>query len=141
MDKVKITNIKEVFRSPDDLSKKLVEVERSKDGVFEVSVISASENSVSVVSSPSSSSINSPSISSSLKEMTEIDSSSTNTIPAYTIDYVVESSRGTNHYVAKSVVFNRRLFVATAQSKKDDFDLVKPEITSILDSFHLLNKQ
>lgn len=45
-----------------------------------------------------------------------------NGLTYYRVDYVVDSSRGAKHYMAKATITAQQLYVFTAQSKVADFD-------------------
>lgn len=107
MDKVKIQNIKD-FTTPKGLADKVVLVEKSKEGVFEADVVDAKEGSEAVAG-----------------------------IPAYEIEYKIDSSRGKNHYFVKATVFNSKLYVFTVQCKEDSAEEIQSKAKSILDSLVL----
>ena len=108
VDPVKISNIRE-FATPQGLAERVVQVEKSKEGVFEANVISASESQVPVSQST----------------------------PAYEIEYNIDSSRGKNHYLVKTTVIQSRLYVFTAQCKEEAFPLLKKDLSEIVDSFRV----
>jgi len=119
-DPVKINNIKD-FTTPQGLSEKVSNVEKSKEGVFEVDVISYRENTTPV--------------------------SSNGNFPSYDLEYKIDSryylllillmlmlllllllfniSRGKNHYVIRSTVVDKKLYVFTAQCKEDNYEELK----------------
>jgi PsbP len=103
---VKIKSIKD-FASPTGLAEKVVAVERGKEGVFEATVLDAKE----APKSPSPD------------------------FPAYYIEYLVDSSRGRNHYAVKASVIDEKLYVVTAQTKEDDYARLKQTASDLLDSF------
>ena len=55
--------------------------------------------------------------------------------PYYAFDYVVESTRGYNHYVARAAVAAQRLYVLTVQIKEKDYPTQKDAIAAIAHSF------
>ena len=55
-------------------------------------------------------------------------------LPAYTIEYKVDSSRGQNHFKVKASVVDSMLCVFTVQSKEEDFARLAPLADSMLDS-------
>jgi hypothetical protein len=139
MDRVKIANIKDFFKEPSALANKLVEVEKSKEGVFDVFVLQAIQSSVPVMSSTAASTLsenNNNENNNSDNEAAIISPSSTATsATAYTIEYKVDSSRGQNHYLVKvTVVVDRRLLVATVQTRDEDYSTLTSEATRTLDS-------
>lgn len=109
VDKVKISNIKE-FSTPAGLAERVVKVEKAKDGVFEANVVTAKESARPVsVADPS--------------------------IPAYEIEYTVDSSRGQNHYLVKATVIDSKLYVFTVQSKEASFPSLSKAAFDIIGSF------
>jgi hypothetical protein len=114
VDPVKISNIKE-FETPLGLAERVVKVEKSKEGVFEANVISASESKTPV---------------------SEADPS----IPSYEIEYNIDSSRGKNHYLVKTAVVESKLYVFTAQCKEDTFPELKASLSEILNTFSIEKK-
>ena len=109
VDPVKISNVKE-FATPQGLAERVVSVEKSKEGVFEANVISASESQTPV----------------------------TQAVPAYVIEYSVDSSRGQNHYLVKTTVINSRLYVFTAQAKEDSFPSLAKRLSEVVESFRVV---
>ena len=139
MDRVKIANIKDFFKEPSALANKLVEVEKSKEGVFDVFVLQAIQSSVPVMSSTAASTLsennNNNNNNNSDNEATISPPSSTATsATAYTIEYKVDSSRGQNHYLVKATVVDRRLLVATVQTRDKDYSTLTSEAIRTLDS-------
>lgn len=128
MDRVKISNIKEFFKEPSGLALKVVDVERSKEGVFEVVILKASEQPTLLTSTQSNA------------DFDNLVSQSKN-IPSYVIEYKVDSSRGLNHYLVKSTIANKRLFVATVQSREEDFNDISIEANSMINSFILIDAE
>lgn len=120
----KISSIKEFAENPMVLANKLISVEKSKDGVFEVDIVNAYETEIKPINSGST-------------------STSTNLQPspsvAYVIEYKVDSSRGQNHYLVKSVIRNKKLFVATVQAKDGDFDGLSKEANMMINSIQLVS--
>ncbi|CAM9430362.1 unnamed protein product [Choristocarpus tenellus] len=53
----------------------------------------------------------------------------------YTLDYLVESTRGVKHFLAKVTIKDKLLYVCTAQSKEKDYPEVKAELAEIVKSF------
>lgn len=57
----------------------------------------------------------------------------------YTIDYVVDSSRGVKRYIAKVTVTGKQLYVFTAQANVDGFQgEVESTISKMVDSFSVV---
>jgi len=109
VDPVKISSVKE-FATPQGLAERVVSVEKSKEGVFEANVISASESQTPV----------------------------TQAVPAYVIEYSVDSSRGQNHYLVKTTVISSRLYVFTAQAKEDSFPSLAKRLSEVVESFRVV---
>ena len=102
-----INGIKEVYSSAQSLADKLMEIERNKDGHIASSIVSASEKQLFGSSPPSSS------VSESSSDPREV--------VAYDIEYVVESTRGLNHYKTRTFVDRGKVFVFTIQCKEKMF--------------------
>lgn len=111
VDPVRIGNIRD-FATPEGLAERVVQVEKSKEGVFEANVLSARESARPV-------SLADPSI------------------PAYEIEYMVDSSRGQNHYVVKTTVIDSKLYVFTVQSKEATFPAISNSAFDIIATFHV----
>mmetsp|Transcript_19979 Transcript_19979/g.33464 ORF Transcript_19979/g.33464 Transcript_19979/m.33464 type:complete len:238 (+) Transcript_19979:74-787(+) len=122
VDPVKINNIKE-FTSPSGLAEKVVNVEKAKEGVFETEVLGSKETVVPRLLSDNRDTV----ISTENSAMQE-------PLFAYDIEYKVDSSRGLNHYVVRSAVGNKKLYVFTAQCKEASYPEVKDVTRQILDS-------
>eukprot|EP01038_Epipyxis_sp_PR26KG_P012011 gene12011-16079_t len=109
IDPVKINSIKD-FSTPAELGDKVVAVELSKEGVYEASIITANEVDIPI-----------------------------SNIPAYFIEYKVDSSRGKNHYNVKSAIFNKNLYILTSQCKEGSYPNLEKITKEILDSFIINN--
>jgi PsbP len=109
IDRVKINDIKE-FASPSALAQKVVDVEKSKEGVFEADVISSGESKLPISSEGK---------------------------LAYDIEYKVDSSRGQNHYFVKTSVVDKKLYVFTVQCKEESVAELTETAKAIIDSFKL----
>lgn len=59
----------------------------------------------------------------------------------YLFDYIVESSRGFNHYLAKAAVQNNKLFVFTAQIKEQDLKDYESVIRGLVSTFRVLSSK
>ena len=59
-------------------------------------------------------------------------------LPYYTFDYVVESTRGFNHFVAKAAVTGQRLYVLTVQIKEGDYTQYQDLVQGIAQSFTVI---
>lgn len=118
-DKVKLANIKD-FTTPTGLAEKLEKVEMGKEGVKEVNILRAVEVQVP---SPDANNDGSP---------------ISNYIPAYDLEYKVDSTRGYNHYNVKATIYNSQLYVFTAQSKEETYDSLSPKIVKIMDSLVIM---
>lgn len=53
----------------------------------------------------------------------------------YIVDYVVDSTRGPKHYLAKATITGKQLYVFTAQSKVDNFGADSSMLQRMIDSF------
>lgn len=104
MDRVKIDNILK-FATPKQLGDKVINVEKAKDGVFDAQLLAYGE-------------------------ATPMDGAT----PAYSIEYKVESSRGNNHYVVKTSIIDRNLYVFTVQSSEAKYPALQEDIKTIQDS-------
>ena len=58
--------------------------------------------------------------------------------PSYNIDYVVESTRGKNHYSVKAAIKDKKLFVFTVQAKDADFPSLEEKISTIMESLVII---
>ena len=90
---------------------KVVAVEKAKEGVFDAELLSSS-------------------VARSL--MNE-------KFPAYELEYKVESQRGNNHFVVKSSVIDRKLYVFTVQCREEDFSELSEEMHTVLDSVSVIS--
>lgn len=111
VDPVKIQSIEE-FTTAAGLAEKVLNTERAKEGVFEATLISASETSVPIIADGS-------------------------TRLAYDIEYKIDSSRGLNHFNVRATVKDKKLFVFTAQCKEDNYVELKDTTADILKSLTL----
>ena len=109
MDRVKINNIKE-FDTAMGLAQKVVDVEMTKDGVLESIALKWGDSKSPI---------------------------SASNLPAYEIEYKVDSTRGKNHYLIKTSVVNKKLYVFTVQCKEDSYVELADAAHSIIDSFHV----
>lgn len=114
---MKLNNIRD-FSTPEGLAQKVYNIEKEKEGVFDVQIISSKETTVNKIS---------------MEDNTVVAS-----IPSYLIDYKIDSSRGKNHYLVKSTIVNKQLYVMTAQCKEADFPALETTEKEIIDSFRLL---
>ena len=58
-------------------------------------------------------------------------------LPAYSIEYEIDSSRGQNHYNVVATIYDNRLYVFTAQTKKGTYTDLANRIKQIIDSLVL----
>ena len=56
---------------------------------------------------------------------------------SYLLNYEVDSSRGFKHYLVKTSVKDKRLYVFTIQCEQDSYKTVEPVAREILKSFSL----
>ena len=106
---MKIDNIRE-FATAMGLAQKVVDVEMTKDGVLESIALKWGESKTPI---------------------------SVSNLPAYEIEYKVDSTRGKNHYLIKTSVVNKKLYVMTVQCKEDSYPELADTAQSILDSLHI----
>lgn len=109
VDRVKINNIRD-FATAKGLAQKVVDVEMTKDGVLESIALMWREAATPISASNQ---------------------------PAYEIEYKVDSTRGKNHYLIKTSVVNKKLYVFTVQCKEDSYAELAATAQSIIDSFHV----
>eukprot|EP01036_Dinobryon_divergens_P033093 gene33093-42807_t len=119
VDPVRINNIRE-FASADGLAEKVLEVERAKDGVFEVEKIAASEALIPISTEDG------------------VDKKSEVLLPVYDIEYKVDSSRGKNYYDIRTTVFDKKLYILTCQSKLETVSDIKDRTKDIISSFSII---
>ena len=119
VDRVKVDTIKDIFKEPLLLANKVTQVEKSKEGVFDVTILNTKEESVKLASSP--------------------DSSQTTPPVSYIVEYKIDSSRGQNHYLVKSTIINKKLYVATVQTKDADWkDEIPGTAAKLIDSLVII---
>ena len=121
VDPVRINNIRE-FASADGLAEKVLEVERAKDGVFEVEKIAASEALIPISTEDGDDKI--PEV----------------LLPVYDIEYKVDSSRGKNYYDIRTSVFDKKLYILTCQSKLETVSDIKDRTKDIISSFSIIQQ-
>jgi hypothetical protein len=56
---------------------------------------------------------------------------------AYNIEYKVETTRGSNHYLARCTIFHKKLYVLTIQCKEAMFQSLDSPIYAIANSFKI----
>lgn len=59
---------------------------------------------------------------------------------AYIVEYVVDSSRGVKHYVAKATVAAGQLYVMTATCKEDEYEAARGGLAAVLASLRVAPK-
>lgn len=59
---------------------------------------------------------------------------------AYIVEYVVDSSRGIKHYVAKATVAANQLYVMTATCKEDEYEAARDGLAAVLASLRVAPK-
>jgi len=129
VDPVKINSIKQ-FSTPSDLAKRVIEVERSKEGFMDAEVLGARASVVPAMVIVSSSSDGTG------NESDMSDGGSTG-IDAYDLEYQVESTRGLNHYNVRTTILNKNLFVFTVQYRQEDTERMRALGVDILDSLRI----
>ena len=58
--------------------------------------------------------------------------------PAYDLEYKVESQRGNNHFVVKTSVIDRMLYVFTVQCREEDYPMLQDEMHTVLESVSVM---
>ena len=106
VDKCKVNTVKD-FGTVEQLAQRVVDVERAKEGVFNAESVSYYEAPTGVAEG----------------------------FPVYNLEYKIDSSRGAKHFLVKSTIVDRKLYVFTIQTSETDFDSLKPIGQGILDSF------
>ena len=115
VDRVKVDTIKDIFKEPLLLANKVTQVEKSKEGVFDVTILNTKEDTVKLASPDST-----PPVS-------------------YIVEYKIDSSRGQNHYLVKSTIINKKLYVATVQTKDADWkDEIPGTAAKLIDSLVII---
>ena len=126
---MKINSIKD-FSTPDGLAKKVVEVEKSKEGVFDTQILSASTSIIPYVTQTTASPL-----------LEKQDNNQIKGNDAYNIEYKVDSSRGLNHYNVRTTILNKKLYVFTVQCKEESLSELQSYSKEILDSLMIGNDQ
>ena len=98
------------FASPSGVGEKVVAVERAKEGVFDAQLLAASASRTPMNS----------------------------VFPAYDLEYKVESQRGNNHFVVKTSVIAKMLYVFTVQCREEDYSLLQDEMHSVLETVSVI---
>eukprot|EP01041_Mallomonas_annulata_P007901 gene7901-16174_t len=107
VDQVKIGSLKD-FGTPTTLAGKVQTVEKGKEGVTDVNMIRA-EESMPVCEG----------------------------LPAYELEYVVDSSRGLNHYLVKTTIVDKNLYVFTVQSPEAIYPSLATAGVDMINSLHV----
>ena len=107
VDIVKINSLKD-FGPPESLAKKVEAVEMGKEGVTLVDMVSAKTTRPACED-----------------------------VPAYEIEYIVDSSRGKNHYLVKTTVVDKSLYVFTVQGPDASFPALATTATEMMNSLHI----
>lgn len=126
---MKINSIKQ-FSSPSDLAKRVIEVERSKEGFMDGEVLSARASEVPAMVVVSYSSDGTGNVS-------DMSDGGSTGIDAYDLEYQVESTRGLNHYNVRTTILNKNLFVFTVQYRQEDTERMRALGVEILDSLRI----
>ncbi len=95
------------FKSPQELGERVLSVEKDKDGYMDGRIVSVS------------------------------DGLSRGGVPYYSVDYIVESTRGKNHYTAKAAIADHKLYVLTVQIKDADYTQSRDDIDYVLQSLDI----
>ena len=59
-------------------------------------------------------------------------------LPAYELEYIVDSTRGKNHYLVKTTIVNRNLYVFTVQVPDAIYPKLSDISLKIIDSLHVV---
>lgn len=102
-----ISSIKAVYKSAPLLAEKLMDIERNKDGHISSRVLGVAEVPFGAAAEA----------------------------PAYDIEYVVESTRGLNHFKTRTFVEAGKVFVFTVQCKEVMFNDLRADIDSVFASY------
>ncbi|CAM9320647.1 unnamed protein product, partial [Phaeothamnion confervicola] len=108
------------FGTPEEVGERVVAVERAKDGTLEVRLVSAAAGDAGAAADGGGG------------------GGDGGAVPAYTLEYAVDSTRGKNRFVAKVAVRGGRLYVCTGQAKEADLPEVAAEMAAAVGSFRLL---
>eukprot|EP01039_Chlorochromonas_danica_P009814 gene9813-10856_t len=100
VDPVKINSIRE-FVKVDQLADRVLAIEKAKEGYIDGKIVSATEAVIN-------------------RQGEEL--------PVYELDYLVETTRGQNHYLVRATIANKQLYVFTVQCKEKDYDSLKEEM-------------
>lgn len=118
VDPIKINHITE-FTSPEGLAKLVEKVERDKDGVIDVNIIQVNSflpNRISSVPTDKTTSLDDP---------------------MYELEYIVDSSRGLNHYTVAAGVRDKKLLVLTVQYREVDSAKLRDIAAAVVHSISL----
>uniref|UniRef100_A0A7R9UFF4 PsbP C-terminal domain-containing protein n=1 Tax=Pinguiococcus pyrenoidosus TaxID=172671 RepID=A0A7R9UFF4_9STRA len=110
VDPVKIDDIRK-FGSPGEVLDKVTGVELKKDGTLDVTPLSSAE----VQFAPKDGGLG----------------------PAYELEYIVDSTRGLNHFWSSVTIQRGKLYVLTVQAKEATYSEVSEAAKSILQSFRV----
>lgn len=100
----------------------MLNVEKGKEGFLDGRVLNAKEVTVT----------NSKAIQLDVGRETKISQ-----IPAYELDYEVQTTRSNSHYLVRVTIADKNLYVLTIQSPTDKFNDLSSEMHSIIDSFQI----
>lgn len=112
IDPVKIESV-EQFASPSELAKRVLAVEQGKEGYIEGEVLSAQKSALSSTATTDSESL---------------------PLTVYDLDYKIETTRGLNHFLVRTAVANKRLYVLTTQCKESSYENLSPLMHEIASS-------
>lgn len=104
--------------TPAQLADKVLQVEKGKEGYINGNINHVAQVTVPLLSS------------SGVVE---------GSIPAYSLDYQVESTRGKNHFFVKAIISQQKLFIYTIQCKQLQYFDLQPIMQEMLDSIVLIN--
>lgn len=104
----------EQFTTPEKLGQRVIAVEKGKEGFIDGNMISTTATSI------------------------PLPSKKDGAIPAYDLEYQIESTRGRNHYNVRAAIYNKLLYVLTIQSKEDNYRNLSSIIHEILLSLRFI---
>lgn len=103
------------FITPEKLADKILAVEREKEGFIDGAIVAIEQSNIPIAS----------------KTNTNKDQS---LIPAYNIDYQVETTRSKSHFLVKASIYNKNLYIFTIQCPQSSFDQLRSEMKDMLES-------
>jgi len=122
---LKIGSIEE-FGTPDAVGAKVLALERKKDSTKDVRLVRTASETLGGGGGGGGAGVGQP--------------SGLGNGVAYIVEYVVDSSRGVKHFVAKATVAAGQLYVMTATCKEDEFEAARGGLETVLASLRVAPK-